>query len=126
MAEEFVVGETDLSSDDLLVAEHPLISKPITLLEDTVTTNRGLVLGRITTGGKLTIWTVAAVDGSQNAVAVLAQDITAVDIAAADVVCRGYFHGAFKEDSLTWDPLAAAGDIAAEILKMEARGLYVW
>jgi len=125
MPEEFVVDAVDLSSDDLIAAEHHLISIPITLLKDTPNTDRGLVLGRITTGGKLTDWDEEHIDGSQDAVAVLAQDISATDIAAADVVCRAYFHGPFKESGLDFGD-AAAGDIAAEILKLEARALYVW
>lgn len=125
MPEEFVVDAVDLSSDDLIAAEHHLISVPITLLKDTITTDRGLVLGRITTGGKLTQWDEEAIDGSENAVAILANNISATDIAAADVVCRAYFHGPFKESGLDFGD-AAAGDIAAEILKMEARALYVW
>jgi hypothetical protein len=44
----------------------------------------GTVLGRITTGGKLTAWNPGAADGSQNAAAILYDN---VDASAGDVNC---------------------------------------
>ena len=60
-----------------LAIREPVYEKN-TLLGANVTYAAGTVLGRITTGGKLTAYTSGASDGSQNPIAVLAEATTLV------------------------------------------------
>lgn len=134
MPEKIVFEEVDLSSQDLFAGEHPPVALPITLLqyvpagEDPATgsfnTRRGLVLGRISASDILVNWDEEAEDGSENAVAILATDISDADMLAGDVAATAYFHGPFKVAALDFGD-AGAEDIAAEILKLEARALYI-
>jgi len=59
---------------------------------------RGAVLGRITTGGKMTLALSASSDGSQTPVAVLAEDC---DASGGDKECMVYKAGCFNESALT-------------------------
>ena len=59
---------------------------------------RGAVLGKITTGGKLTLSLSASSDGSQVPFAILAHDC---DASAADKECIVYEAGTFNELALT-------------------------
>ena len=60
---------------------------------------RGTVLGKITSGGKLQTSLTAAMDGSQNVYAVLAQD---ADASAADVQAVVYIFGHFNSAYMTF------------------------
>jgi hypothetical protein len=60
---------------------------------------RGAVLGRITTGGKLTLSLSASSDGSQTPCAILAEDTNA---SAGDKTCTVYVTGEFNSSALTF------------------------
>jgi hypothetical protein len=82
----------------------------------------GQVLGRITASGKLTKHTVGASDGSQIAVAILAE---VADSTAADKTVQVYIAGEFNMDALTFhastntDALKRAvfGDLSPLVVK---------
>jgi hypothetical protein len=59
---------------------------------------RGTVLGKITASGKYTIALSAAADGSQNPVAILADN---ADGSAADVVAGAFLEGEFNSNAVT-------------------------
>ena len=82
--------------DGLLIGEHPVTSRQITLLTGQ-NLARGAVLGKITATGKYILSLSAAVDGSEVPDAVLAE---ATDATAADVATPAYFTGGFDESKL--------------------------
>jgi hypothetical protein len=60
---------------------------------------RGALLGKITTGGKLTLCNSAAVDGSAVPYAILA---ASVDASGGDKVCSLYKAGEFNDNAITF------------------------
>lgn len=60
---------------------------------------RGTVLGKITTGGKLTKSLTASADGSQTVYAILAED---TDASAGDKTCTVYLSGEFNPNAMTF------------------------
>jgi len=70
-----------------------------TLLTDATVYPRGAVLGKITASGKYKLVDSAAVDGSENPVAVL---LDAVDATAADKVGTLTLSGDFNANALTY------------------------
>ena len=82
----------------LITSDLTLVSQPVTI-EAGADLVRGAVLGRITANGKYVLSATAAGDGSETAVAVLAEDAAA---AAADVTAPAYFTGAFADDLVTY------------------------
>ena len=83
--------------DKLLAGDYPAVTDTVTI--DTGVLARGTVLGKITTGGKYIKCDSAASDGSQNPVAILAED---VDATSADVQATVYLSGAFNQGALTF------------------------
>ena len=93
--------------DGLLIGEHPVTSRPITLLSGQ-NLARGAVLGKITATGKYILSLSAAVDGSEVPDAVLAE---ATDATAADVATPAYFTGGFDESKLVLGTAHTAASI---------------
>ena len=75
--------------DGLLIGEHPVTSRQITLLSGQ-NLARGAVLGKITASGKYILSLSGAADGSQTPDAVLAE---ATDASGGDVATPAYFRG---------------------------------
>jgi hypothetical protein len=126
MAENYGATVTTRTPDAVLGGGHPPVTVNIVLLADTTSADatcaeRGLVLGRVTASGKYTNWDEEAVDGSEDARAVLADRTHA---SGADAGTVAYVHGEFNRGGLGWGD-AASGDIDAEIVKMLDLGLYV-
>jgi len=84
--------------DNLLASDYPAVTDIITILLAHVLT-RGALLGKITASGKYVLCDSAAIDGSQNPVAILAED---ADATAADVQALIYLSGAFNEGQVTF------------------------
>lgn len=82
--------------DRLFAGDYPRKSGKRTLLQGEVR-RRGAVLGRITANGKYRLSLAAAVDGSAESDAILAED---ADASASDVEVLVYFTGDFNEDAL--------------------------
>ena len=93
--------------DGLLIGEHPVTSRQITLLAGQ-NLARGAVLGKITATGKYILSLSAAVDGSEVPDAVLAE---ATDATAADVATPAYFTGGFDESKLVLGTAHTAASI---------------
>ena len=93
--------------DGLLIGEHPVTSRQITLLTGQ-NLARGAVLGKITATGKYILSLSAAVDGSEVPDAVLAE---ATDATAADVATPAYFTGGFDEGKLVLGTAHTAASI---------------
>ena len=93
--------------DGLLIGEHPVTSRQITLLTGQ-NLARGAVLGKITATGKYILSLSAAVDGSEVPDAVLAE---ATDATAADVATPAYFTGGFDESKLVLGTAHTAASI---------------
>lgn len=82
--------------DGLLIGEHPVTSRQITLLSGENWT-RGAVLGKITATGKYKLSAAGAGDGSETPDCILAE---ATDATAADKTTIAYFTGGFDESKL--------------------------
>jgi len=83
--------------DKLLAGDYPVVTDIVTI--DTGVLTRGTCLGKITTGGKHVIVNSASSDGSQNPVAILAED---ADASAGDVQAVVYLSGAFNQAAVTF------------------------
>ena len=93
--------------DGLLIGEHPVTSRQITLLTGQ-NLARGAVLGKITATGKYILSLSAAVDGSEVPDAILAET---TDATAADVATPAYFTGGFDESKLVLGTAHTAASI---------------
>ena len=104
--------------------DHPPIMLPVTLASSGAETDltAGTVLGKVTASGKFVTWNHDASDGSQNAAAILVEDLTVP--ASGDEQATAYFHGQFRRDGLTWDPDAETADINAAVAALAPLGLY--
>lgn len=125
------LASSDLSAgsytpENLLAGESDLITKPDVIAQAGAIATL-TVLGRITASGKLIKSVRTAVDGSQNAVAILVED---VDTTAADVTAPVYVAGEFLMEALVWDAswdtearkLSAFGDRGIVIKKVGFSG----
>jgi hypothetical protein len=83
--------------DKLIAGDYPVVTDIVTI--DTGVLVRGTLLGKITTGGKYVLCNSANADGSQNPVAILAED---VDATSADVNATVYLSGAFNQAAVTF------------------------
>jgi hypothetical protein len=81
----------------------------------------GVVLGQITASGKLTKLAPAAADGSQNAVAILLENVDAT-IADQRVVILAR-HAEVVSQSLIWPAGITATQQAAALAALEAKGI---
>lgn len=85
------------SPDRLIAGDHPVMTKTVTIKEGE-DLKRGAVLGK-DGDGKYLLSLAAASDGSEDPVAILAQDVDASD---ADTEAGIYEAGEFNEDALTF------------------------
>jgi hypothetical protein len=87
----------------LRAGDGPLLSRPIVVASGANAVGailpRGAVLGMITASGKYVLSALAATDGSQVPVAVLAAEL---DASIADVQAPAYFTGEFADLMLTY------------------------
>ena len=104
--------------DGLLIGEHPVTSRPITLLSGE-NRARGAVLGKITATGKYQLSASAAVDGSQVPDAILAE---ATDASGGDVATAAYFTGGFDESKLV---LGSAHTVASIKEGLRTKGIHL-
>jgi len=101
-------SETTYDPDRLIAGEaDDLVSEKVTIAAGADLT-RGAILGKITASGKYALCDKAAVDGSENPVAVLAEDAAA---ASADAEGLIYLAGQFNESAIT----LAAGTAVADV-----------
>lgn len=108
----------DFLPDKLIAGDLKLVTTPITLAHSAALV-RGTVLGRVTATGKYLESLTAAVDGSQNAVAILADDC---DASAADALGGAYLMGEFNGDALT---LGTGWTLAAVTAALRAVGIFI-
>jgi hypothetical protein len=82
--------------DQLIAGPKQIVTRNVTLTGGPYV--RGTVLGKITASGKYTIALSASADGSQNPVAILADN---ADGSAADVVAGAFLEGEFNSNAVT-------------------------
>jgi len=97
--------------DQLFAGGFQPVSEVVTVLSGQVFP-RGTVLGKITASGKYIKSLSAAVDGSQNPVAIAAD---AVDATAGDVSAGVYFAGEFNSNALTLGASWTTATVAAAL-----------
>lgn len=90
----------------------PAITESIVVASGAGELKRGTLLGRVTASGKYVVSTSAASDGSQNPVAVLAEDIT---VASADYTTVGYLSGEFNTAAMTFGTGHTAASVKAAL-----------
>ena len=95
-----------LNYDNLLASDYPAVTDEVTIVSGQ-NLAKGAVLGKITASGKYTLCDSAAVDGSQNPVAILAEDC---DASGGDAVAAVYLSGAFNQNALTFGGTDTADD----------------
>ncbi len=98
---------TAKTRDDLFAGTYPVVEEGGTLLTGT-DYPRGAVLGLVTASSKYIICDTAAVDGSEDAVAILLDD---VDATGGDKVGPLALSGEFQEDFLTLGGATTAADV---------------
>ncbi|UHA74470.1 head decoration protein [Paenibacillus sp. 481] len=91
-----MIQKNELQYKQLVVGEYPIVEDGITLKMGRAY-KRGSVLGIITLENKATLVDSIKTDGSQTAVAILADD---VDATLADKVALIYLTGEFNRDEL--------------------------
>ena len=111
-------SSSSYSPDGLLIGEHPVTSRPITLISGQ-NLARGAVLGKITASGKYTLSTSGAADGSQTPDCVLAE---ATDASGGDVATAAYFTGGFDENKLV---LGSAHTVASIKEGLRTKGIHL-
>lgn len=109
---------TTYTPDRLVIGDHPLITRSGTLLSGQNLT-RGALLGRITSGGKLTLSLSASSDGSQTPIAILAEDC---DASGGDKECLFYEAGEFDAAAVTF---GASHTLASTRDALGARSIYL-
>ena len=114
VTDRFIAGGI-ASADSPLYAEliagnsHLLVSRKGTLVSGQ-NLKRGALLGRITSGGKLTLSLSASSDGSQVPTAVLAHD---TDASASDAETLFYERGDFNQAAMTFGTGHTADSVRA-------------
>lgn len=104
--------------DQLIAGNFKLVTGSVTVLSGQVL-QRGAVLGQVTASGKYVLALSAAVDGSQNPVAIAADYI---DASAGDVVGGIYLSGEFSGGALT---LGTGITLAAATAALRPLAMYV-
>lgn len=82
--------------DNLFGGDFPVVTDTVTIAQSAAL-KRGAVLGKVTATAKYVLSEAAAGDGSENPVAILAEDIDATD---ADVTAPVYLTGEFNARAL--------------------------
>jgi hypothetical protein len=103
--------------DNLIAGDFPIITEPVTVGAGNLV--RGTVMGRITASGNFIQSLSAASDGSQNPVAILAEDVDASGGAKPGVV---YLTGEFKGAALI---IGASHTLASVKLAFRALGIFI-
>lgn len=110
----------DWPNDELVAGNgHLLYSEPGTLLSGQ-NLKRGALLGKITTGGKLTLSASASSDGSQTPYGVLVDDVDASD---GDMPCLVYVRGDFQDAGLT---LGTGHTVASVEAGLRDKGIFIF
>jgi len=117
---------TTREPDAILGGGHPPVLVPGTLKADTTSAVRGLVCAVVTDTtsedfGLWVAWNPAGDDGSQNACGILANN---VNVVGSDSPARFYVHVEANNAALNWGD-GTDDEIAAEIAKLRALGVYV-
>lgn len=116
ITDRFIAGgvtSADSPVQDELIAGNAnlLVSRKGTLVSGQ-NLKRGALLGRITTGGKLTLSLSASSDGSQTPVAVLAHD---TDATGGDTETLFYERGDFNQAAITFGTAHTADSVRAAL-----------
>lgn len=93
--------------DRLIAGDHPIVTDNATLVSGQNLT-RGALLGKITTGGKLTLSLSASSDGSQTPYAILVDDCNA---SGGDKNCGIYLTGEFDPTQMTFGTAHTAASV---------------
>lgn len=115
-----IVSET-YSPDRLIAGMAIRIVTDAAVLVSGQNLTRGAVLGKITTGGKLTLSLTASSDGSQTPYAILAEDTNA---SAADKTCTVYLAGEFNPNVMTFGTGHSA-TTATTVAALRDGGIYL-
>lgn len=110
--------EGSYSHPNLFAGDFPRVEKKETIVSGAGDLVAGTVLGKITTGGKLTVVDDSLANGAENPHAILAHD---VDASAADAEAIVYESGHFNESALTF-----GGDDTADDHRAALRGLGIY
>lgn len=94
------------SPDNLLAGDYPAVTDIRTIVSGQ-NLSRGALLGKITASGKYTLCDSTASDGSENPVAILAEDC---DASAGDENALVFLSGAFQESGVTFGGTDTAAD----------------
>ncbi len=86
--------------DQLIAGRFPLVTQPVTIAAGAAVLKRGTVLGIVTASGKYIQSVKTAADGSQNPVAILADD---ADPTGGDVQAGVYLTGEFNQNAIIFD-----------------------
>lgn len=106
--------------DQLIAGNLHLVTDTVTLLSGSGVIARGTVLGRITASGKYIPSLPAAVDGSQNPVAIASDT---VDATSADQLAGAYFTGEFSQIAIvytTWTLAALKAALANQTIYLKS------
>src|SRR5215471_5857061 len=97
--------------DQLIAGVHPLVTDTVTITGG-VKLLRGSLLGQVTASGGYKLAAAGATDGSQNPVAVLADD---ADASAADVSGGIYLAGEFNANAMTFGAGITAAAVKSQL-----------
>lgn len=97
MAENLGFTSETINYDNLIAGTADVVTEGATILLGEGVIARGTVLGKVTVGGKYRAYNAVNVDGSQNPVAICAEE---VDATLADVITSIYLAGAFAKSKL--------------------------
>jgi len=100
------VGVLNLQYQDEIIT----MTAPVTLAA-------GTLLGRITTGGKMTAYTSGATDGSEVAAMVLQDDLEFTGTGSVDIPCRPIVAGTVNRDKLVAHGVGAITVPESEMLR---------
>lgn len=93
--------------DNLLAGDFPIVTGEVTIATGQ-NIPRGTILGKVTATGKYILHDKAAVDGSENPVKILLED---VDANAADVKAIAALTGEFNENRITMGGATVVDDV---------------
>lgn len=110
---------TQTNTQENLLGAHPPIEINITLVSGE-NLSRGHVLGKVTASGKYAGYDADLSDGSESAVAILAED---TDASSGDENTIAYVHGEFQDAGLSWDD--ETNDKTAGLADLYAAGIFV-
>jgi len=101
------VSSTSETPKRILASDHTIVTS-VTVASGEGVLEAGTVLGKVTASGKYAAYDNAASDGTQTAVAILADK---VDATSSDQLAPAYIHGVFKESALVGLDAAGKADL---------------